>query len=169
MAPAPKVECSFPTELYSHPSLAPDVGHTLSKQKMMPEIHGGREAMSLQRKMRQIVSKALVQILPLLPVPELSVGRRGRGSREPSLLLQPKVMDKVWGRHLSARFTFSFYYHLLCPWQPLLSLASLQDPQDKSHPPEDSSVLGVRVMTYTRPGLCRLTVLPLPSLLGHWL
>ena len=36
-------------------------------------------------------------------------------------------------------------------------------------PPEDSLVLGVRVMVHTRPGFCLLTVLPLPSLLGHWL
>ena len=29
MVPAPKVECSFPTELYPHPSLPPHGGHTV--------------------------------------------------------------------------------------------------------------------------------------------
>ena len=57
----------------------------------------------------------------------------GRVSREPSPLLKPKVMDGAWGRHLSVQLTFSFCCHLLCPWQPLFSLPSLQDPQDKTH------------------------------------
>ena len=46
MVLAPKVECSFPTELCPRPSLPSHGGHTLSKQGMMLEIHGSQEAMS---------------------------------------------------------------------------------------------------------------------------
>ena len=68
------------------------------------------------------------------PAPELSMDRRWQGQQR--ALPSPEAQGHGWGlrQTLSVQLTFSFCCHRLCPLQPVFSLPSSQDPQDKTHP-----------------------------------
>lgn len=121
-----------PNELSSHPSLPPCAGHTLSKQGVVPETHGGRTAAPLQGNTRQAVSRAPRCSLPPGAVParartELRAQHRAfpqLGVHVPPLPRGPEAGDKAWDRHL--RHNSASHSVTSCPQQPLLSLPSLQ-------------------------------------------